>query len=32
MAFFFVDPETYERHREEILELSNSIQLMSVPR
>ena len=27
MAFFFVDPETYRRHREEILELSNSIQV-----
>ena len=27
MAFFFVDPEIYRRHREEILELSNSIQV-----
>ncbi|MXX76080.1 MAG: hypothetical protein F4210_04185 [Holophagales bacterium] len=27
MAFFFVDPETYRRYREEILELSNSIQI-----
>ena len=27
MAFFFVDPETYRRYREEILELSNSIQV-----
>ena len=27
MAFFFVDPETYRRHREAILELSNSIQV-----
>ncbi len=27
MAFFFIDPETYHRHREEILELSNSIQI-----
>ncbi|MCY3929519.1 MAG: hypothetical protein OXG81_14740 [Acidobacteria bacterium] len=27
MAFFFVDPETYRRHREEILKLSNSIQV-----
>ncbi len=27
MAFFFIDPETYHRHRKEILELSNSIQV-----
>ena len=27
MAFFFIDPKTYRRHREEILELSNSIQV-----
>ena len=27
MAFFFVDPEIYRRHREEILKLSNSIQV-----
>ncbi len=27
MAFFFIDPETYRRHRDEILALSNSIQI-----
>ena len=27
MAFFFIDPGTYRRHRDEILELSNSIQV-----
>ena len=27
MAFFFVDPETYERHRDEVLRLSNSFQV-----
>lgn len=27
MAFFFIDPETYRRHREEVLRLSNSIQV-----
>jgi len=27
VAFFFIDPETYRRHREEVLRLSNSIQV-----
>ena len=26
MGFFFVDPETYERHKDEVLRLSNSFQ------
>ena len=27
MAFFFVDPAVYRRHHQEILELSNSVQV-----
>ena len=27
MAFFFVDPETYERYRHEVLRLANSFQV-----
>ena len=27
MSFFFIDPETYKKHREEVLRLSNSIQI-----
>ena len=27
MAFFFVDPDTYEQYREEILRLANSFQV-----
>ncbi len=27
MTFFYVDPETYQKYRERVLELSNSIQV-----
>ena len=27
MGFFFIDPETYERHKDEVLRLSNSFQV-----
>ncbi len=27
MGFYFVDPETYERHKDEILELSHAVQI-----
>lgn len=27
MGFFFIDPETYNRHKQEVIELSNSVQI-----
>ena len=27
MTFFFVDPETYKKHRDEVLRLSDSVQI-----
>ena len=27
MGFFFIDPETYHRYREQVLELSNAVQI-----